>query len=102
MVGSLIMGQIVDRISNKAGVVTNIVNAIIVWIFSYLMINKNQNGILIYTFTFSWGLMDGAINTHTQQMLGFEFDTSQDPFSVFTSVQAIGTVIFQLSQAAID
>ena len=46
--------------------------------------------------------MDGAVNTHTQQILGFEFDTSQDPFSVFTSVQAIGTVIFQLSQSALD
>ena len=102
MVGSLIMSQIVDRISNRAGVVTNIINVLIVWIFSFLMIRENKNGILIYTFTFSWGLMDGAINTHTQQMLGFEFDTSQDPFSVFTSVQAIGTVIFQLSQAAID
>ena len=65
MVGSLIMSQIVDRISNRAGVVTNIINVLIVWIFSFFMIKENKNGILIYTFTFSWGLMDGAINTHT-------------------------------------
>ena len=94
MVGSLFMSQIVDRISNKAGVYTNVINMLFVWLFSYLMIRENQQGILIYTFTFSWGFMDGAVNTHTQQILGFEFDTSQDPFSVFTSVQAIGTVVF--------
>ena len=46
--------------------------------------------------------MDGAVNTHTQQMLGFEFDSAQEPFSVLTSVAAIGTVIFQLSQSALD
>ena len=56
----------------------------------------------MYTFTFSWGFMDGVVNTHTQQLLGFEFETSQDPFSVFTSVQAFATVIFQLSQTAIN
>lgn len=94
MVGSLAMSMIVDKISNKAGVYTNVINMIFVWLFSFLMIRENTQGILIYTFTFSWGFMDGAVNTHTQQILGFEFDTSQDPFSVFTSVQAVGTVIF--------
>ena len=66
------------------------------------MIHNNEQNGLIYLFTGAWGFMDGAVNTHTQQLLGFEFDTSCDPFSVFTSVQAIGTVIFQLSQSAID
>ena len=58
------------------------------------MIHNNEQNGLIYLFTGAWGFMDGAVNTHTQQLLGFEFDTSCDPFSVFTSVQAIGTVIF--------
>ena len=65
MVGSLFMSQIVDRISNKAGVYTNLINMIFVWLFSFLMIRENEQGILIYTFTFSWGFMDGAVNTHT-------------------------------------
>lgn len=97
MVGSLFMSQIVDRLSNRAGVVTNVICVFFVWLASFFMIKENQEGILIYTFTFAWGFMDGALNTHTQQLLGFEFATSQDPFSVFTSVQAVGTVIFQLS-----
>ena len=42
MVGSLIMAQIVDRVSNKAGAITNVICIILVWIFSYLMIHKNS------------------------------------------------------------
>jgi len=41
MVGSLMMAQIVDRVSNKAGVITNVVCVLLVWIFSYLMIKEN-------------------------------------------------------------
>ena len=91
------MALVVDRVSSKAGVYVNLINIVLVWLASFLMIRENHEGFLVYFFTFSWGFMDGAVNTHTQQMLGFEFETSQDPFSVFTSIQAIGTVIFQLS-----
>ena len=35
-------------------------------------------------------------------MLGFEFDTATDPFSVFASIQALGVVIFQLIQSYLD
>ena len=65
MVGSLFMGQIVDKVSNKAAVLTNVLLVVIVWICSYLMIEHNTQGFLIYAFTFSWGFMDGAVNTHT-------------------------------------
>jgi len=72
--------------SSRAGVIFNVLNVLLVWLASFLMIKQNQEGFLVYFFTFSWGFMDGAVNTHTQQLLGFEFETSQDPFSVFTSV----------------
>ena len=41
MVGSLAMSFIVDRISNKAGVYTNLINMLFVWLFSFLMIREN-------------------------------------------------------------
>lgn len=65
------------------------------------MIDQNTQSIG-FLFTFMWGFMDGAVNTHTYQMLGFEFDTATDPFSVFASVQALGVVIFQLIQSYLD
>lgn len=66
MVGSLIMAQVVDRLSSRAGVILNVINVVLVWLFSFLMISQNTEGALVYLFTFSWGFMDGAVNTHTQ------------------------------------
>ena len=94
MVGSLLMGLIVDKISSKIGCLTNMINVVLVWAISFEMIQINEHNFLVFVFTFAWGFMDGAVNTHTTQILGFEFDTAQDPFSVFTFTQAIGTVIF--------
>ena len=45
-----------------------------------------------------WGFSDGAINTHSNQMMGFEFDTSSDPFSIFNSIQAVAVFKFQIIQ----
>ena len=90
----MFMSQIVDRVSNKAGVITNVICVLLAWIASYIMIRENTHGILTYSFVFTWGFMDGGVYTHTQQILGFEFDTVGDPFSVFISISALGTVIF--------
>lgn len=45
-------------------------------------------------FTFAWGFSDGAINTHCNQMMGFEFDTSADAFGIFNSMQAVAVFSF--------
>ena len=76
ILGSLLMSQVVDRVSNKAGVVTNILLLFPTWTSSFLMISKNEPGLLVYLFTLSWGLMDGAVNTHAWQILGFEFESA--------------------------
>ena len=86
MVASLIMGQIVDKLSNKMGCVMNIISIVLVWAASITMIHTETHNFIVYLFTFAWGFMDGAVNTHTTQILGFEFDTACDPFSVFTFV----------------
>ena len=39
VLGSLLMSQIVDRISNKAGVVSNVFLLFLAWISSYFMIS---------------------------------------------------------------
>jgi hypothetical protein len=40
-------------------------------------------GWLAYVMTLLWGLQDGALNAHTFQMLGFEFDNPDEAFAVF-------------------
>ena len=98
MLGSIFMGLVVDKISSKFGCLVNMINVVIVWAISFMQIQVNKDNALVYAFTFIWGFMDGAVKTHTTQILGFEFDTASDPFSVFTCIQAIGTVMFQLIQ----
>ncbi len=39
MVGSLVMAQVVDRMSSRAGVIFNVINVVLVWLFSFLMIS---------------------------------------------------------------
>ena len=70
------MGLIVDKISSKVGSITNIINVVLVWAISFEMVQMNEHNVLVYIFTFAWGFMDGAVNTHTTQILGFEFDTA--------------------------
>jgi hypothetical protein len=48
--------------------------------------------------TFAWGFSDGCVNTHANQMMGFEFATSSDPFSIFNTVQSVALVSFQIFQ----
>ena len=82
MIGSIIMSQIIDRISNRAAVIVNMCIIAILWLLSGIMISRNKDDFFLYVFCFGWGFMDGTVNTHCGQILGFEFETAQDPFSV--------------------
>ena len=76
MIGSIFMGLVVDKLSSKVGCVVNMINVVLVWAISFMQIQANKDNALVYVFTFIWGFMDGAVNTHTTQILGFEFDTA--------------------------
>ena len=94
MVGSATMGLTVDKLSSRTGCILNMVNIVVVWAVSLMQIQSNKDNALVYAFTFVWGFMDGAVCIHTDTILGFEFDTAQDPFSVCICIQAVGTVVF--------
>lgn len=47
---------------------------------------------------FLWGFQDSAVNTHSQEILGFEFDNNSEPFSVYNILQCIACSFFQLFQ----
>lgn len=42
---------------------------------------------------FMWGLQDGFVNTHTFQILGFEFDDYTAPFAIYQMVQSLTAFI---------
>ncbi len=45
--------------------------------------------------TFTWGVQDSAVNTHTSEMVGFEFEDNSRPYSVNNLMQAVGVFIFE-------
>ena len=46
----------------------------------------NQFNWLAFAMTFTWGCQDGAVNVHTTEMLGFEFEDSVTPFAIVVLV----------------
>ena len=72
------------------------------WLASYFAISTNESSALLYLFTLVWGFMDGAVNTHTQQLLGFEFDTTTDPFSVYICMQSLACSLGILFESILE
>ena len=59
------------------------------------------SGLTFFTI-FLWGIEEGTINTHTLNILGFEFPTSSDPFAVLSFIQGVGVFVFSGIQALIN
>ena len=102
MVGGVAMGQVVDNFGSRVGTILNVLTIVFACGISFWQIESNQYDWVTFLFTFAWGFSDGAINTHSNQMMGFEFETSSDPFSIFNSVQAIAIFSFQMLQSLLN
>lgn len=94
MISGPVMGFIIDKLSSRIGVLVNLVTIVASGIVSFWQIRRNKYDWVTYVYTFVWGFSDGAITTHAQTMMGFEFDNASDPFSIFTSVQAVAVFSF--------
>ena len=102
MVGGLLMGQVVDKLGSRIGVIINVLTIIFACSVTFWEIASNKYSWVTFLYTFAWGFSDGAINTHSNQMMGFEFETSSDPFSIFNSVQAVAIFSFMMLQSLLD
>jgi MFS family permease len=81
-----IMGRLCDKYSSRAGCWVNILSLLIVTGFSVWTLKNNQFDVITVLTCFFWGLHDGLINTHSQLMLGFEFETVSDSFAIFNLI----------------
>jgi hypothetical protein len=52
--------------------------------------------------TFMWGFQDSANNTHTSEMLGFEFESNSAPYSIDNLVESVGVFIFDIIEAFVS
>eukprot|EP00347_Sterkiella_histriomuscorum_P022843 403336943 len=102
MIGGQIIGQVVDKVSSKAACVVNLGIMIVMMAFTFAFLGVYEYGWLPFLMCFFWGLQDSSVNTHVFEMLGFEFDNSDDAFAIYSLMQSIISFVFQFSQAWVD
>ncbi len=94
ILGCFYIGFIVDRYGSKAAIFHNLVIILLMGGITFAFIIVYEFNFLAYLMCFIWGFQDSAINTHSQEILGFEFDNNQEPFSVYNILQCIACFVF--------
>src|SRR4051812_13715908 len=89
ILGAILMGFIVDRIGPKKASLVNVVFVIIQTAIVIVYISYGEYNILAYVMTFMWGVQDSSISIHLDAILGFQFDTNKEPFSIDAMLEAI-------------
>jgi MFS family permease len=99
ILGSFFIGFFIDKIGSKLTVFINLTIIAIMGGVSLGYILVEKWNVLAWFMCFFWGFQDSAINTHCQEILGFEFDDNYTPFSLFNIWQCIMVVVFQLIES---
>ncbi len=102
ILGSFFIGFFIDKIGSKLTVFINLAIIAIMGgvTLGYILVEKWN--VLAWFMCFFWGFQDSAINTHCQEILGFEFDDNYTPFSMFNIWQCLLVVIFQFIESTFE
>ena len=73
IVGSLSIGQVIDRAGNKLTSVITLILIIVQTVLTLSFVRTGTYGYLVFIMMFVWGLQDSVVNTHISEILGFEF-----------------------------
>lgn len=102
ILGCFFIGWIVDHFGSYKATIANVLIMLVMGIFTVLFAAVDKFNILAFFMCFLWGFQDSAVNTHTQEILGFEFENNSEPFSVFNICQCIAMATFSIIQIAVD
>jgi predicted MFS family arabinose efflux permease len=73
VVGSIIIGIIIDKIGSKKTSLVNILIILIMINVTAASVYSEKYDWMTFLMCFLWGLQDSSLNIHTFQILGFEF-----------------------------
>jgi MFS family permease len=96
ILGAFFIGYFIDKIGSKLSTFVNLGVIFIMGCVSLGYILGEKWNALAWIMPFFWGLQDSCVNTHCQEILGFEFDDNYTPFSMFNIWQCLMVAIFQL------
>lgn len=94
--GSLIIGQVIDRIGSKR---TSLINAVLILVADIVVLCfmlRRKYGPIAFVMTFLWGFQDSSVSIHLNTILGFEFEAEKEPFSIDSLMEAFMVFSFQL------
>lgn len=92
--GSFFIGYFIDKKSSRYAAIVNIAIMVVLAIVTFAFIVIFEFNILAYLMCFMWGFQDSAVNTHAQEILGFEFDDNYTPFSLYGIIQSLVCFVF--------
>ena len=84
--GCFFIGFIVDKLGSKIAALVNVFIIIVMVVVTVVYISLEKYSWVAFLMTFLWGFQDSAVNTHSQEMLGFEFDNNSEPFTVYNII----------------
>jgi hypothetical protein len=61
-----------------------------------LNIHVLKYDVLSFLMTGMWGFLDGSLNTHVNNNLGFQFDTVSEPFAVLGMLSGVSVFAMEL------
>lgn len=85
-ISGLIMGFIIDLFNSRRACIANVIVMGCTFFVSVVNLQRMEFGWISYLTCFMWGLQDGCLNTHSYQMLGFEFESQNAPFAIYQLV----------------
>ena len=74
VLGGILMGLVIDYFGSKMGSLKNVVLAVLMTASTYGSLYYLEYNYLTFIMCFLWGYVHAAINIHSYQILGFEFD----------------------------
>ena len=83
VIGGFILGFILDRWKQKAGITYCIFTTIVAYVIVFLQLAFWEFNVLTFFMTFFWGIQDSTLTNFINCILGFEFESKIIPFSVF-------------------
>ena len=92
--GSLGSAFVIDYIGTKN---TCILNALMVALNGLVVASSTSSleyNNLSFVVCFLWGIQDSISTSNAMQILGFEFETKSEPFSVFMVLQGLSMAVF--------
>lgn len=74
MTGGLAIGQLIDKRGSRVAVLAILASIAVMTVVTLVFLYVNTYNWLAFATAFIWGFQDSCVNTHSYQMLGFEFD----------------------------